>query len=159
MRSLKTELLATCFALGCGAPQPQPTQTVQYAQPAPEPPQPPPPQDPWANTRPEWSQGRAHLGVVIQPMTGDLRMYFGTPPDRGVLVAHVAEGSPAAQAGLQVGDVLVFADGHLVQNNEDLRSAIAQHGPGTVRLDFIRRGTQMQTQVTIAEPPPSTPMM
>jgi serine protease Do len=137
---------------------------VQYAHPAPAPkqqqPQPPPqPPDPWANTRPEWSQGRAHLGVVIQPMTGNLRMYFGTPPDRGVLVAHVATESPAAQAGLQVGDVLVFADGHLVRTNEDLRTAIDQHGPGTMRLDVIRRGAPMQTQVTIPEPPPSSPMM
>jgi len=172
MRSLKPELLATCFALGC-APQPQPApeyQPVQYSQPAQTPMQTPTEQqqqqqqqpDPWSNTQAEnyqWTPGRSHLGVVVQPMTGDLRTYFGAPPDRGVLVAHVAAGSPADQAGLQVGDVLVFADGRLVQNNDDLRSAISGHGRGTLRLDFIRRGAPMQVQVTIGEQPPSTPLM
>ncbi len=166
MWSLRPELLATCFTLGCAPQQPPapPYQPVQYNQPAPAPTQVPSEQqpDPWANTRPEtyeWTPGRAHLGIIVQPMTGDLRTYFGAPPDRGVLVAHVAAGSPADRAGLQVGDVVVFADGRLVQTNDDLRAAITSHGPGKMRLDLIRRGAPMQAQVTIGEQPPSTPMM
>ncbi len=52
------------------------------------------------------STGRGQLGVVIMGLTPDLRTYFGAPKDAGLLVAHVDRHSPAARAGVRVGDVI-----------------------------------------------------
>jgi len=53
---------------------------------------------------------RSWIGVEIQPLQ-ELETYFGTGQRRGALVSHVAPDSPAAEAGLAEGDVILFYDG------------------------------------------------
>ena len=55
---------------------------------------------------------RGYLGVGIQDLTKDLATSFGLDDTDGVLVAHVAPGTPAKKAGIQSGDVIVKFDGH-----------------------------------------------
>jgi C-terminal processing protease CtpA/Prc len=73
--------------------------------------------------------GRGRLGVRVQAMTEDLREFFGAPADRGVLVAKVEPDSAASQAGVLVGDVIVFADGRPVRRPLDLTAIIESTGP------------------------------
>src|SRR5689334_13182434 len=70
------------------------------------------------------SWGRGRLGVTVMSLTPDLRHYFGTPEDRGLLVAHVEPGSPAAAASLRAGDVITAVKSHAVGSVEDVMTAI-----------------------------------
>jgi len=137
MRSL---LFALAIAAGCnpdmGSSQPQyPDQTPQYAESQP-PPQPQPQPQTYAP-----SYGRQQLGVALEPMTPELRAYFGAPPDRGVLVSRVVPGSPAERAGLRVGDVIVTAGNYSIQRKEDLRRVVTASAEPTLDIEAIRHGS------------------
>lgn len=67
------------------------------------------------------------LGVAGQPMIGPC------------VITHVQEGSAAAKAGLQIGDVVLAIDGTAVANFESLTTEVGRHGPGdTITLEVDR---------------------
>ncbi|MDD3618534.1 MAG: DegQ family serine endoprotease [Desulfobulbaceae bacterium] len=97
---------------------------------------------------------RGWLGVVIQDINEDLAKSFGLEHSRGALVSETAEKSPAAEAGLQQGDVIIAVNGTEVTNVSDLRNRIALIPPGTkVDLQVIRDAKKQKFTVTIAEQP------
>ena len=61
------------------------------------------------------------LGVSIQPVTPPVSKVFNLAEPRGALIGTVELNSPAAHAGLEVGDVIVRVDGHDVTEPSDLR--------------------------------------
>lgn len=86
-----------------------------------------------------FSSGKGRLGVMIIGLTQDLRHYFGTPDDRGLLVAHVAPGSPAASAGIKAGDVITAVKGRPVDEATDVISALQSAKKGDdVAVDLMR---------------------
>ena len=100
----------------------------------------------------EWASGGTHLGVVIEGMTQDLRQYFGAPSDRGVLVAHVVQGSPAARAGIRVGDVLLDVGNRRIRGADDVISALAMQQGGQLPLEVIRQGRRMRLDAYLPNP-------
>lgn len=89
---------------------------------------------------------RGHLGVMIQSLTPELAKAFDLPKTQsGVVVAKVQEGSPAAEAGLKRGDVIVGFKGNKVKDANQLRNAVAQQSPGDEVDLTIRRDGQQQT--------------
>ncbi|MEO6773924.1 MAG: PDZ domain-containing protein [Kofleriaceae bacterium] len=70
----------------------------------------------------EFSKSRARLGVMVTSLTPELRKHLGATEDRGVLVAHVEPGTPAAAAGISVGDVIVNVRGRAIGDAVDVRS-------------------------------------
>jgi|Deesub1362B_J571_1020462.scaffolds.fasta_scaffold09240_1 Do/DeqQ family serine protease len=103
------------------------------------------------------SQGvvrRGWLGVYIQNLTPGMEEQFGVAAGQGVLVADVVTGSPAEEAGLQSGDVIVAVDGTPVGNVDELQTAIMYRAPGeTVVLTVIRAGEELTIPVTLGERP------
>ena len=75
----------------------------------------------------------------------------------GVLVTQVASGTPAAQAGLQVNDVITAIDGTTLDTSQSLGGLIAKHRAGdTVKLT-VKRGSQSLTlSATLVQRPSST---
>jgi serine protease Do len=97
---------------------------------------------------------RGRLGVQIQALTPELAKSFKLEDTKGVLVAAVEPGSPAAKAGLQSGDIIVSFDGKPVQNANELPRMVAASKPGTpVTLEISRNGTRRQVKATLAEFP------
>ncbi len=95
---------------------------------------------------------RGYLGVVIQQMTSDLADSFGLQPGEGVLVAQVTDGSPAAQAGLQQGDVIVSYKGGKVTDVGEFRNRVALTPPGTrADLVILREGEKKPLKVVIGK--------
>jgi serine protease Do len=95
---------------------------------------------------------RGWLGVSIQPLGPDLREALGLGNQEGALVADVFEDSPAAQAGLKRGDVVVALDGTPVTEPGAMSRAIATMAPGTrVTLTVLRDGKKKEIQVRIGE--------
>lgn len=82
---------------------------------------------------------------------------LGVAPDPssegGVVLASVADGSPAAKAGLKTGEVVLKVDGVAVENAWQLKRALARRYAGDeVELE-VRRGTQARTvKVKLAAP-------
>ena len=97
---------------------------------------------------------RGLLGIGIQDITEDLRKAFDLENgQRGVLVTEVREESPAEEAGLKPGDVIVSVDGKETRSTGQLRSEIAVRGVGDeVKLGIIRDGKDRTFDVEIGEP-------
>lgn len=96
--------------------------------------------------------GGGFLGVELMPLTPELRAHFGVPADRGVMVARVVEDSPAARAGLQVGDVIAGVEGDGVESPWDLTMAVRGKEAGeTARLEVWRDGRSLDFDVTLEE--------
>jgi serine protease Do len=85
--------------------------------------------------------GQPHMGVAISDLTPDIIEHLQLPAKMtGVIIADVQEGSPAAEAGLQVGDVIQQIDRRSVNNVDDFRNQIAAHKAGPVLLLVNREG-------------------
>jgi membrane-associated protease RseP (regulator of RpoE activity) len=96
--------------------------------------------------------GRGYLGVEVMPLTKELRAHFGAPEDAGVLVARVKEDSPAAVAGIQVGDVLTAVDGKPIAGPPSLALAVREKKAGdSVNVDFLREEAALSASVTVEE--------
>jgi S1-C subfamily serine protease len=84
-------------------------------------------------------EGKPRLGITLQNLTYQLAEHMGVPGKKGVLVAEVTEGSPAATANLRAGDVIIKADGRGIEEPDDLTSAVRQRQPGDkLELKVIR---------------------
>ena len=95
---------------------------------------------------------RSYLGVQLVELTPELRRHFGVPEEIGVLISRVIEESPAAAAGIEVGDIVTALDGEGLASPSDLVQAIAQHESGeTVDLEIWRGGRMRQISATLAE--------
>lgn len=95
---------------------------------------------------------RGYLGVVIQPLTPDLADSFGIEPGKGILVAQVADGSPAQQAGIKQGDVIVAFEGNKVTNIGHFRNQVSITPPGNrVELTVLRDGKEKTVHVSIGK--------
>ncbi|HTX36016.1 MAG TPA: Do family serine endopeptidase [Bryobacteraceae bacterium] len=98
---------------------------------------------------------RAWLGVTTQPVTPEISQAFGlSGQPYGALVGDVTANSPAAQAGLATGDIILEINGHRVPDSNDLNLSIAMMAPGTaVRFLVLRNGAQQEIPVTLGEEP------
>lgn len=93
---------------------------------------------------------RGQLGVVIQEVSYDLAKSFGLDAATGALIAKVLPGSPAAQAGLQVGDIVRSVDGEVVRASSDLPVMVGSMQPGKeVTLGIWRKGKDLEAKVRL----------
>jgi serine protease Do len=97
---------------------------------------------------------RGYLGVRIQPMNDDLAAALGIAANRGEFVQSVQPGEPAAEAGLQAGDVVVRVDGKEVTPDQTLSFIVANIEPGSrINLEIIRDGERRTLPVTVGRRP------
>ena len=82
---------------------------------------------------------RGYLGVAVQRVTPDLAKTFKLEGPQGALVASVAAGSPAMNAGVQPGDVIAEIDRQPVKSVDDLERAIDKLHPGSSTLLLVHR--------------------
>ncbi len=95
---------------------------------------------------------RGWLGVRIQPVTPELAEALDLVSEEGALVAMVVEGSPAAAAGLEAGDVIVRFDGAAVSEMRELPRAVALAEVGReVEVMAMRGGEELSFKVVLGE--------
>ncbi len=94
---------------------------------------------------------RVFLGVRLLDLTPELREHFGAPRDAGVMISSVEADSPAAKAGLEVGDIVTKADGSPVETARDLSRAVRRKDDGEKISLVVTRGKGARTiDVTVA---------
>lgn len=97
---------------------------------------------------------RGWLGVLIQDVTRELAPTFGLTQPQGALVAQVLRDSPATEAGLLPGDVILSFNGKEVQTSSALPPLVGATPVGaTAKLEVMRKGQRLQLEVGIAELP------
>ena len=100
---------------------------------------------------------RGFLGIGIQDLNPDLVKSFGLKESKGALVSDVREDSPAEQAGLKQGDVIIAYDGSPVEDAVALQKVVTRTSVGTkVSMKIIRDGREKNLTVTIGEQPETT---
>ncbi|NOX09452.1 MAG: DegQ family serine endoprotease [Gammaproteobacteria bacterium] len=97
---------------------------------------------------------RGWLGVAIQDVTRDLAESFGMKKPQGALIAGVVDGGPAAEAGLQVGDVILQFAGNNIDTSSDLPPVVGSTQAGkTVLVKLLRDAKQRRLKVKIGDLP------
>ncbi len=94
------------------------------------------------------------LGVSSTPVTIPERQRAGRSQDVGLLINQVSQQSPADNAGLLVGDVIVGFDGQAVQDGEELVTRLRGNRIGkAVAVTVLRGASAVDVTVTIGERP------
>ena len=106
----------------------------------------------------QWSMGKGRLGMMVMGLTPELRTHFGATSQSGMLVGSVEPNSPAANAGVRVGDVIVETNNQLVDDVEDIRAAMSKSKKGdVVEIDVIRDRKPLTLKATLADDPAPRP--
>lgn len=97
---------------------------------------------------------RGWLGVLIQEVTRELAESFGMESPHGALVAKVLDDSPAQEAGLQVGDVIVEFNGKKVSRSSSLPPMVGRTAVDKfATVSIIRNREKRNIRVKIAQLP------
>ena len=101
---------------------------------------------------------RGWIGARIQPVTDDLAEAVGLDKGRGAMIAGVDPASPAAQAKLQPGDVILAFDGKPIDRSRQLPRLVADTAPDTfVKLSVWRDGKDQELELKVTALNPSRP--
>ena len=97
---------------------------------------------------------RGYLGVLIQDVDRNLAESFGLEHPRGALVARVLPDSPAADAGLEPGDIILEFNEVSLLNSSQLPPLVGTSTvEGQADLKILRGGKEQEFKVTIGELP------
>ncbi|PYS34835.1 MAG: hypothetical protein DMG14_28510 [Acidobacteria bacterium] len=97
---------------------------------------------------------RGYLGVIIQDITPELASAMKLGPTRGALISDIDPKGPAAQSGLQAGDVIVEANGKAIDDQRMLRLMVSSMAPGSqINLRVLRNGQSRNLMLTLGELP------
>jgi serine protease Do len=97
---------------------------------------------------------RGYLGINIQNLDWPHAQAFGLTSTDGALVGEVVSGTPAAEAGVEHGDIIVSVDGRHIKTTRDLIDYVSAKGPhATVALTLLRNGKTLERNVKLGERP------
>jgi Do/DeqQ family serine protease len=97
---------------------------------------------------------RPWLGAKLDAVTREMAEAMGLTRIAGAIVARLYDKGPAAEAGLQAGDVIVAVDGHEVADARAAQYRLTTRGVGNrCRLDVVRKGRQLAVDVVLRVAP------
>jgi serine protease Do len=95
---------------------------------------------------------RAFLGVGIEDLDSDMARDIGLPSVEGVYVTRVTDKGGAADAGLQIGDVIIGLNDSRVRRTPELQEYVGRYRPGEeVTLEYWRKGKKFRTRVRLKD--------
>ena len=93
---------------------------------------------------PEGEAEKSKLGMSVQELTPQLAHGFQIKETAGVVVVQVEQGSPAAEAGIRPGDLIMDINGITIQTMKEYHAALSKAQPGSsLRILVKRRGKTM----------------
>ena len=94
----------------------------------------------------------AYIGIQPATLTPEIARLLGINRTSGVVAMQVATPSPAAEAGIQPGDIVITSNGQETATAEELIAALRGTKPGDrVQLTVLRGAKTQQITVTVAE--------
>jgi len=100
---------------------------------------------------------RGWIGVAVQELNAELAESLKLKEIRGTLISDVFKGTPAEQAGMKPGDVLIAVDGKPVADSAGMLALISVIAPGTgATLKVIREQKELELKVTVGKRPKTT---
>lgn len=97
----------------------------------------------------------AFVGLGLAPITPEIAAQLGIDRSTGALVQEVVPGGPAADAGIQPGDVLIRMGDREIEGVEDFLDEMRARKPGDkVGVTLLRGGQERQVEVTLTDRPP-----
>jgi len=97
---------------------------------------------------------RPWLGIIGLSLTEEISRYYGLQLEHGVLVTKVVDDSPAQQAGVVAGDMILRMDSASINSVEDLLAEIHNRKIGDrVRLTIFRGRREQSIDVTLSKIP------
>ena len=98
---------------------------------------------------------RPWLGISYTDITSAIVLRYGLSVSDGLFIFQVISDSPAEEAGLKPGDVIIGFEGQKIATGEDFRQALRASNIGeTVEITFVRNNKELKTRATLAESPP-----
>jgi S1-C subfamily serine protease len=95
---------------------------------------------------------RTFLGVTTQTVTGESQKLYGLTVSTGAIVVTTQTGSPAENAGLELGDVITKFDGVAITNNAELQKAVRAKKPkDQVEVEWVRGSEKKTATVTLGQ--------
>ncbi len=99
---------------------------------------------------------RGKLGISAQNLTPELAHAFDIQQTNGAVVVQLAPDSVAAEAGLQIGDVIIGVNDHATNNAFDIRNQLGLLRVGDkVKLEILRGNKKLAIKTRIADPEPN----
>ncbi len=96
---------------------------------------------------------RGQLGVSTQDLTPELAQAFNIAQTQGSVIAAITPGSPAAKAGLRIGDVITAVNGRKVESSAQVRNIVGLLRVGEkIVVDVIRDGKPLRLSAKVGEP-------
>ncbi len=97
---------------------------------------------------------RGWIGVAVQEISAELAESLKLPSTRGTLITEVFSATPADQAGMKTGDVLVAVDGKPVVDSTSMLTLISAIAPGSAAtLKVLRAHKELELKVTVGKRP------
>ena len=102
---------------------------------------------------------RGRIGVQIGEVSNDVALASGLEDTTGAMVSRVAPDGPAAEAGVEAGDIILSFDGKPITKWSDLPRVVGSTKPGEV-VDMMvwRKGESVNLTITVGEMPSSEPV-
>ncbi|MBV8372490.1 MAG: trypsin-like peptidase domain-containing protein [Candidatus Eremiobacteraeota bacterium] len=99
------------------------------------------------------------LGIYMADLTSGVRNQIGYNGQSGVAVQQVFSGSPADQAGIQPGDVILEVDGKTFDSRKSMHDYISSKKPGdTIRVNVWSQGLKKLVAIKLGETPAAQPI-
>ncbi|MEK6728441.1 MAG: PDZ domain-containing protein [Planctomycetota bacterium] len=97
------------------------------------------------------------LGVVVQDLDADLARAFNVSRTEGTLVNEIINNSPAKEAGLACGDIILEYNGKPVKHGNHFLHIVSQTRAGaTVKIKILRDNKELFVEAVLGEPPEET---
>jgi serine protease Do len=97
---------------------------------------------------------RPYLGVSMVTVTPAIVSNYDLRVDKGAMIYYMNPGTPASNAGLRPGDVIVRFDGIEIETADEVIAAILSHSVGdTVQIEYYRDSSLQITSATLTEKP------
>jgi len=95
---------------------------------------------------------KSDLGMTVEELTPELARKFGLSDKRGLIVVHVEKNSPAEEAGIRQGDIIIEVDQESMKDLGRYRKKIRQYTKGDTVLFLVKRkGTTLYLTLKIWE--------
>lgn len=101
-----------------------------------------------------FGEDRGFMGLELGDLNEQLGEYFGVDDGKGALINKVREDSPAANAGLKAGDVIISLNGEAIGDADEVHDVMSDTEPEQeIEIKVVRHGQDKVIKVTLGEMP------